>query len=392
MAKPLLKLDDLLKAGNNINELAISLADRLQEVKGNWDKLAGRLYSTKVFGGVDPSLISWFNSIRGDKPYDQFIQDQFSKAKKTGDAVRKGIADGSLAPDGNTWSDYNRVQAQNKKADEEYEARSLSNLPAGSTGVNDVMNAAQNVSRSLQDLTDRGYGNTDLSQLPQGADISSLPNVQGVPQDVLNQALQNLTSQGLAINPNKNLTELDVAEFLKRAEREVEPYYASMLKLGRESYLQAAGYNKQSILENEAKLEKKYGKDLRTLSENAAETGFAQSGRRILDEKDLATEYGSQINEGRRKLAFDETARAMTFAEKFGSSNLPRSLSIGEAPSVTPGAGTFGKANRNLPLYNLDSNILDNIIGSQEKEKATGTRELAQYYEGIERSKRTLPI
>lgn len=369
-------INSWIQNGSDINSIYNMLNDLVRQGKQN-DETYIRKYVAR--DGLDPSVWTWYNSKKGSPPAPNSVSSQ----QQTGnypagtelirnDGVRF-IADGRTT----YGSSYKPASGQ----------------PATRT-LSDTQNLAQDIQRSLQTLSNQGYSNVDISQLPQNVDISQLPSVQGLSSAQIEQVLQNMTNQGMVVNPNKNLTELDVAEFMRRAESEVAPYYAEQLRIGREQYLRAAGYNTDQIVENEKNLEQKYGKELRTQTEQFAESGFAQSGRRTLADENLASAYQSSIGEGRRKLAYDEGNRALEFAKTYGSTgfnqiNFP---SPGAQPRVLPGVSSFNRAGDALPLYNISNNVLQGVIGSQQKEQATGVRELSQFYEEQERTRRTIPI
>mgnify|MGYP001607196559 FL=1 len=208
--------------------------------------------------------------------------------------------------------------------------------------------------------------------------------------NALGGVLSNLSSQGLTINPNKQLGPNDVSEFLKKAEGELSPYFAEQLKVGRQKYLQSVGYDIESIQQSEQQLEQKYGKEVRGIGESAAESGFAQSGRRQLEEQELAQATQQQINQGRRALTAQTGGRALDFAGQYGSRNLPQ-FDIGETPQVGAGESKFGRTGRNIGLYNINDGVLNDIVGSQEKERASSIRDLGQFYEGQYRQGQTIP-
>lgn len=246
----------------------------------------------------------------------------------------------------------------------------------------------------------------DITQVPQGVQIqitSQAPtqvygyndyfgSSQQEPNltQITEEALKALNDQGLTINPNVEVTPEKLAEFLKRAESEVNPGYQSKLKVAREGLLRNIGYDTDSIQRFEADQERKYGKDLRKLGENFAEQGFAQSGQRVEAERDLAFDAEKSIADKRRELGFTAGTEAIDFVKNYGSANLPTAPNLGET-RVLPGQSSFQRTGNQSPYYSLSSGLLDNIIGEQEKSRATGIRSLAQEYEGLYRQGRTLP-
>lgn len=208
-------------------------------------------------------------------------------------------------------------------------------------------------------------------------------------QTALESLLQQQEAKGLVLNPSKEITSADIAEFLRMAENEVNPGFRETLRIGREGYLRSVGYSTDQLLQTEQQLEQKYGRALKGIAEQSAESGFAQSGIRGTQERELAMDTQSQIDTARQQHSFVEGNRALDFASTYGSTNLPQQ-SIRQVPAVTPGELSFGKTDRQLPLYNVSPAILDDIIGSQEKERVTGIRDLAQFYESQKRKGETL--
>ena len=121
---------------------------------------------------------------------------------------------------------------------------------------------------------------------------------------VIQDLMDKLIKMGQVLNPNIEITPEKAAEFLAKAQTEIDPYYSSQLKLARESLLSSIGYSKEQILTNEKDLERKYGINVRQLGEQAAEQGFALSGIRQRAEQQLATETQANIEQQRRQLEY----------------------------------------------------------------------------------------
>lgn len=209
--------------------------------------------------------------------------------------------------------------------------------------------------------------------------------------DIAQEALKALEQKGLTINPKVEVTPEKLAEFLKFAEDEVNPGYQTKLRVSREKLLRNIGYDTETIQQFEAEQERKYGKEVRKLGENYAEQGFALSGRRVRDERELAEGTQRTLDEKRRQLDFETGNEVIGQIENYGSRNLPNIPQIGETPRVLPGQGTFQRSGNQRPLYSLSPGLMDNIVGEQEKQKSLGVRSLAQEYEGLYRQGRTLP-
>ena len=246
-----------------------------------------------------------------------------------------------------------------------------------------------------------------MDQVPQGAQIQIVDQTptqvygyndyfgQQKPQssltEITEKTLDALAEKGLTINPDVEVTPEKLAEFLKFAESEVDPGYKAQLKVARESLLRNLGHDTESIQRFEADQERKYGQDIRKLGENLAEQGFAQSGRRLEGERDLAFETQRTLDDKKRELGFAAGSEAINFIQNQGSRNLPESPMLDET-RVLPGQANFQRTpGVQRPYYSLSPDLMDNIVGEQEKSRATGIRSLAQEYEGLYRQGRTIP-
>lgn len=183
--------------------------------------------------------------------------------------------------------------------------------------------------------------------------------------DSLDKYLSELEKRGQVLNPNIEITPAQAAEFLAKAQNEINPYFQGQIKMAKDSLLASLGYTKEELANTESDLERKYGTSLRTLGENAAETGFAQSGRRIFDENTLAQDTASTIGANRRQFANQAGNLARTFAQTYGTSELP-SFNLGAAPQVASGESKFGRSLTESPLYQLSPDVYSGLIGSEE--------------------------
>ena len=198
----------------------------------------------------------------------------------------------------------------------------------------------------------------------------------------LQKAIEDITKRGLAINPYIEITPDKVAEFLKQAETEIAPYYTGQLKLAKEGFLRSVGYATEDITRLEQDLERKYGKELRTLGEQAAETGFAYSGIRKEQERELAGETQRRIEQQRRELEFKAGTTARELAQQWGGPTISAlTPQMAGAPRVIPGQPGFEKALTSGALYTLSPDIYESLIGEKEKEQKTAARVLAGEYE-----------
>jgi len=195
--------------------------------------------------------------------------------------------------------------------------------------------------------------------------------------DESQKLLDELAKQGNTVNPNIEITPEKAAEFMQKAESEINPYYAGQLKLAKEDFLTSVGYDRDSILRLEQGYADQYKKGFKQIGETAADTGFALSGRRIGQETDIDTATNRQIQENRIGLQGRAGELMRTFQRQYAG--LPgfeaQTATIEKAPTV--GGGAFNTSTESTPLYNLDPSIYDKLIGEQEylRRAATKTRQ-----------------
>lgn len=213
--------------------------------------------------------------------------------------------------------------------------------------------------------TVKEIGGTTATLTTGGIEAGGLTGVYGEMYNALKTQLDELQKRGQVINPDITISPERVAEFTKQAETEINPYYASQLKVAREGFLRNIGYSQDELLRNERDLERQYGRATRQLGEQAAETGFALSGRRIGEEGELAETTARTIEDRRRQLAFQSGTAAREYAQLFGAADVT-APTISGAPTVGAGETRFGIGDRTLPLYELSPDVYQGLIGSQE--------------------------
>jgi hypothetical protein len=176
--------------------------------------------------------------------------------------------------------------------------------------------------------------------------------------------LDKLQANGQSVNPSIQITPEQIAAFTAQAQNEIAPYYANQLKVARQSLMQSLGYSTAQIQKQEEDLQKQYGNSLRTLAENSAENGFAQSGIRGRQQDDLATATQSSIDQARSALGNSASNAASQFAQTYGSSNLPSAPTL-NSTRVLPGQSQFQSGGSN-PLYTLSPEVYDGLTGTQQ--------------------------
>ena len=137
-----------------------------------------------------------------------------------------------------------------------------------------------------------------------------------IPQ--IDQYIQNQYAQGNILNPNVKITQQTLVQFLSQAENEVNSGFRSTLRVAKEGFMRQLGYSSDEISRQEQEAEQKYGQQLRTLGEQSAEAGFAQSGIRGERERLLAESTQRAIEDRRREIGFEAGSLARTYAGRFG--------------------------------------------------------------------------
>lgn len=188
-------------------------------------------------------------------------------------------------------------------------------------------------------------------------------------EDYLNQ----LEARGQVLNPNVQLDSKILAKFTEQAEKEIDPYYKTQLKLARDSLTRDLNYSAEQLGRDEQDLERTYQKQVRTIGENSAEQGFALSGQRQRSERDLALDTQNTIENNRRQLSFNAGNAVGQYARQYGSENLPETQ-IGNTPTVGAGETGFGKANGTRQLYSISPNVYAGLVGSNEFERRTNVK------------------
>jgi len=201
---------------------------------------------------------------------------------------------------------------------------------------------------------------------------------------------KNTEALGNAVNPNVEITQERVAEFLSKAEKEVAPYFASQFKLAKENLLYNLGYAETEIDIKEKEFEQDYRKSLRNLSDTLAERGLASSGQRAERERELASDTQRRIDEPRRAFTQQAGQAHRQFAQQYGEEGyrgLGESTQV-NAPQVLPGQRNFQRPTSRSPVYELPQNIYSGLIGSQQTERHTSIQNRADYLQNRESERR----
>lgn len=210
-----------------------------------------------------------------------------------------------------------------------------------------------------------------------GIDLSGLPPEWRALYTRLDSMLADLTKRGQIINPNVQITPDKLAEFATLAHGQIEPYYASQLKVAKDQFLTGLGYSNEQIQNQEKQYAQQYKQSLRNIGEQSAETGFALSGRRQLQEQQLAENTQNEINQNRRQLSYNAGNEASKFAQTYGYGNVPTAPTFTPAPRVLPGQESFS-FDQTSPFYQLSNDVYSGLIGSQQNEQKQAEGTLAR--------------
>lgn len=243
--------------------------------------------------------------------------------------------------------------------------------------------------------------NADFVQPGQSVSLSqaTLGHEGGLPQ-VTQQILDGMKAKGLTLNPNVPITPQTAQEFLSfaannigsflgQAQKEIAPYYATQLKLAADSLGKSLGYNEEQLAQNEKDLQTRYSDTLKQIGVTSADQGFAQSGIRKLQEQNLATITQNDINQGRRNLAYNAGNAVASFAQRYGSTNLPN-VGSSSMPRVLAGESNFDTSGPPSPFYQLSPDVYNGLTGSEQFAETSAEQQRASQLEGLYNQQNTL--
>lgn len=233
-------------------------------------------------------------------------------------------------------------------------------------------------------ITGAPRSNTEVSRATAAATATKANDLNSLMEDYL----QKMEAAGMMLNPNITIDATTLQEFAALAAKEIDPFYAEQLRTGVSDFLLNQGMSKDALLENEKRLSRKYGIATRQLGEQAADQGFAQSGIRRRDERELALDTQNQINDQRTQFQNQRTVAGRNLEKVFGSQNVP-SFSLGDRPTVGAGESKFGTS-PDSPLYNLSDSLYGNIKGSNTYEQIAAKKQRESELAGLYRSGQSL--
>lgn len=202
--------------------------------------------------------------------------------------------------------------------------------------------------------------------------------------------LQKLEAAGKALNPNIQITPEQTAAFMAQASNEIDPYYATQLKIAKDQLLTSLGYTQDQIAMQETQAQKQYNENLRQIGSTAADQGFAQSGIRQRQEQNLASDTQYQLSQARKAAALSAGNAAGQFAQQFGGANLPTAPGLNSMPRIVPGSEGFKYVGESAPLYQLSPGVYDGLTGSNQYEQNVAKRTRASELESAFRTNSAL--
>jgi hypothetical protein len=239
--------------------------------------------------------------------------------------------------------------------------------------------AAYNARIASERAASSGTGSGGTGGAGSGVDLSSLSPSEREIYSQMEAYLSRLEAAGKAINPNIQIDERQVAKFLKQAEAEIDPYYATQLKLAREQLLRSIGYGAEELERAEREDELAYQESVRTSAAANAERGFAQSGVRQREERELADVTNRGIQDRRRSLSFQAGNQARQFAQQFGAP--PAGYSLSATPTAAAGEMSFSRTGAAKPVYQLSDTLYDGLVGQQEYQRRADVKTRASQLE-----------
>ena len=190
-----------------------------------------------------------------------------------------------------------------------------------------------------------------------------------------------------AIDPNVKITPQVAANFLSQARKELSPYYKELTSQAITDLRRNTTYYKKTQAAIEQALEREYGRSFDELTQNMVSAGFGYSGRRIKQERELATETQEDINQRRRSLMNQMQAAGSEFERTYGSQAAKRmnmgNITIAGTPTVQAGQRNWVMGQETQPLYKLSGNVL----GTLQKEYSTAARTRKEELESAWREK-----
>lgn len=192
-------------------------------------------------------------------------------------------------------------------------------------------------------------------------------------QPYLDQLLKN----GQVINPNVQITPDQLAAFTAQAVTQIHPYFATQLKAATDSFLTGLGYNTQQLNNQVQQAQSQYGRTLDNQSSSFADQGFAQSGIRMKAQNELATDTQKSLDQARGSLINSSTNQAQSFAQQYGGAQVPQAPQLGQAPRVLAGQSQFDTSGGNTGLYQLNPDIYNKLIGSEQNSEKQATDTLS---------------
>uniref|UniRef100_A0A6H1ZGN2 Uncharacterized protein n=1 Tax=viral metagenome TaxID=1070528 RepID=A0A6H1ZGN2_9ZZZZ len=197
----------------------------------------------------------------------------------------------------------------------------------------------------------------------------------------LTDLLEAQIAAGNTVSPDIEIDETILAGFLTQAQKELDPYYGSVIQMATQDLSDTLRYRQESFDLSAQQAERQYGLGLEQIGEARAETGEAFSGRRLVEEQRLAQGTQEAREQARRDLLY-QTSGLGTAAERMLGSTALGGMNFGTisgAPTITAGQAGFQRTGT-TPLYQLSGGIMGELERERTVAESLRSSELEESY------------
>ena len=204
--------------------------------------------------------------------------------------------------------------------------------------------------------------------------------------DILNKRIDELSAAGKVVNPNIELTPMEVQKFLDQATTEIDPYYASLLGSIKDDLTKDL-----QLLQKEYDIQKKgaetgFKESLASTRESLAGRGLAFSGVRGQEEQSMADTQQRQLDLSALGMERGLGGSYRNLESQIGTSNLPSIPQFNASTVSTEGAGSFGTGRQ------LNFSPTGNIYGTIPAQRTTDIQRRKLELETTARQNRVLDL
>lgn len=242
-----------------------------------------------------------------------------------------------------------------------------SSAPGPVTGANPIIATAGPSSSGGAILSDLSK---DPSLQEHFNNVSSVPELAGLLPG-LESMLEKAIESGKVVNPNIEISPVQIAQFLNQAKTELEPYYQEKLSLLRSDLDLSVKRLVDDYTKGIERAKDPFKQELETQAESEAQSGTTYSSERVDRERRLVVGQQEKLDDFTTSATRSLQDKGLSF-EKEAGSNLARTLNI---PGLTGFKATTGgiTPGATQSTYNPLGNIALGNIG-KEREVALRTR------------------